>query len=106
MKDIRELEGFWCDDITFCQEQCDWTICPRNKRNIRDHSIPHSFSVETPTDCPKKAEKSVKKETVEIVRCMNCKHGKPFQTMFGTVSISCKRLKAIVNPEWFCADGE
>ena len=52
--DIREIDGLWCDDITFCQEQCRWESCPRNSRNIRDWSIPHSFSVEIPQDCPKK----------------------------------------------------
>jgi len=52
-KDIPEL---YCDDITFCQEQCDWLSCPRNQKNIRDKTIPHSFFVEIPKDCPKKGK--------------------------------------------------
>lgn len=45
--------GMWSDDITFCTEECDRLSCPRNQKNIRDHSIPHSFSVGLPPDCPK-----------------------------------------------------
>lgn len=52
--DIRRIDGLWCDDITFCPERCGWMSCPRNKENIRDKTIPHSFSVEIPGDCPKK----------------------------------------------------
>jgi len=51
--DIREIDGLWCDDITFCPEKCGWRECPRNKVNIRDRTVPHSFSVEIPDDCPK-----------------------------------------------------
>lgn len=54
--DIREIDGLWCDDITFCQETCERMDCPRNKHHIRDRSVPHSFSVEIPQDCPKKQE--------------------------------------------------
>ena len=44
----------WMDDITFCQKKsCRRTSCPRNMKNIRDHSVPHNFFVETPPDCPK-----------------------------------------------------
>ena len=56
MTDIREIDGLWCDDITFCQEQCGWKSCPRNRQNIRDRTVPHSFSVDIPADCPKKQE--------------------------------------------------
>ena len=48
-----DIIGLWNDDITFCQEDCDWEDCPRNSKNIRDRSIPHSYSIERPTDCPK-----------------------------------------------------
>ena len=48
------IPGTWCDDITFCQEQCDLLSCPRNQKNIWDKTVPHSFSVEIPDDCPKK----------------------------------------------------
>ena len=51
--DIRDIDGLWCDDITFCPERCGWKDCPRNKQNIRDKTIPHSFSVEIPQDCPR-----------------------------------------------------
>ena len=44
--------GLWCDDITFCQYECRRKTCPRNKMNIRDKTIPHSFFVERPPDCP------------------------------------------------------
>ena len=49
--DIRDIDGLWCDDITFCQEDCYRLDCPRNKRNIRDKTVPHSYSVEIPQDC-------------------------------------------------------
>ena len=54
--DIREIDGLWCDDITFCPRVCGWKGCQRNKKNIRDRRVPHSFSVETPVDCQKKQE--------------------------------------------------
>lgn len=38
-------------DISFCGIDCN-RKCRRNKKNIRDHSIPHSFFVERPPDCP------------------------------------------------------
>jgi len=53
MTDIRDIDGLFCDDITFCPERCGWKSCPRNSENIRDKAIPHSFSVEVPKDCPK-----------------------------------------------------
>ena len=56
----RGILGLWCDDITFCPEKCDLKSCPRNVLNMRDRSIPHSFSVEIPQDCPKKQEGRVK----------------------------------------------
>lgn len=54
--DIRDIDGMWCDDITFCSERCGWKSCPRNQKNIRDRTIPHSFLVEIPQDCPKRKE--------------------------------------------------
>lgn len=54
--DIRKCAGLWCDDITFCNEVCDWMDCPRNYKNIRDKTIPHSYFVDIPDDCPKKLE--------------------------------------------------
>ena len=51
--DIRGIVGLWCDDITFCpKKECKRVKCPRNQANIRDPSIPHSFFVERPPDCP------------------------------------------------------
>ena len=52
--DIREIDGLWCDDITFCPEDCEDMDCPRNKHNIRDRRFPHSYFVERAPDCPKK----------------------------------------------------
>jgi hypothetical protein len=76
MIDIREIDGLWCDDITFCPEQCGWISCPRNKRNIRDRTIPHSFSVEIPQDCPKqqKAETGhwIYKKYDDMFMCSCC----------------------------------
>lgn len=56
--DIRKIDGLWCDDITFCPEKCGRESCPRNKKNIRDKTVPHSFSVEIPSDCPKQQIKT------------------------------------------------
>lgn len=39
------------EDITFCSYECK-RKCRRNKKNIRDKSIPHSYFVERPPDCP------------------------------------------------------
>ena len=51
--ELCDIAGLWCDDITFCPERCGWKNCPRNKQNIRDKTVPHSFSIEIPADCPK-----------------------------------------------------
>ena len=43
----------WSDDISFClKASCKRKTCPRNQINIRDRTIPHSFFVERPPDCP------------------------------------------------------
>ena len=54
----KDIVGLFCDDITFCPEKCDTRTCPRNKCNIRDYSVPHSFFADNtpPSDCPKKEE--------------------------------------------------
>lgn len=57
--DIRDCAAMWCDDISFCGEECDWLDCPRNSKNIRDKTVPHSYIVGTPDDCPKKLEGAV-----------------------------------------------
>lgn len=57
MIDIREVAALWCDDITFCPKSCDGTDCPRNMANIQDRTIPHSFSIEIPEDCPRQLGK-------------------------------------------------
>lgn len=42
------------DDITFCPHaDCELKSCMRHQSNIRQPQYPHSFSVETPEDCPK-----------------------------------------------------
>lgn len=71
---IKNIDGLWCDDITFCMEKCAWTDCPRNSQNIRDKSIPHSFSVEIPLDCPKKQEGAAMidiNKTIEDLNLLN-----------------------------------
>lgn len=48
----------WNDDITFCMDnKCEITKCPRNMKNIRDKSIPHSYFMDVPPDCLKRTEK-------------------------------------------------
>lgn len=70
---IIDITGLWCDDITFCQEECERMDCPRNQHNIRDRSIPHSFTIGIPSDCPKHPkEQPCVYETVTVVRCKNC----------------------------------
>ena len=54
--DMRNISGMWCDDITFCPRPCDYTECLRNSKNIRDRTIPHSYFVEIPKDCPLSSE--------------------------------------------------
>lgn len=55
----KDIIGLFCDDITFCPYQkCRDTDCPRCQLNIRDHSIPHSYSIETPSDCPHKDDEA------------------------------------------------
>ena len=43
------------DDITYCASDCESINCKRNKANITDWNILHSFAVpkEIP-DCPRK----------------------------------------------------
>ena len=52
----EDVTGLYCDDITFCWGPCDKFKCPRNKYNIRDKRVPHSFFADgvVPDDCPKK----------------------------------------------------
>lgn len=46
------INGLWCDDITFCPMKCEWHDCPRNQLNIRDRTVPHSYFLTIPDDCP------------------------------------------------------
>ena len=130
--DIRDIDGLWCDDITFCQETCERMDCPRNKHHIRDRSIPHSFSVEIPQDCPKRRicgevamrlidadaladalfEKrknypqwvadTIGKMPDAVVRCMDCKYRRGITVMGNIVCVD----NSLHSPEWYCADGE
>lgn len=71
--DIKEADGLWCDDITFCQEECERMDCPRNKVHIRDRNRPHSFSVDIPKDCLLKEQQSEEvsiKKRMRICRIM------------------------------------
>lgn len=45
------------EDISFCPKDCNRVKCHRNKKNIKDENIPHSFFIETPPDCPYKKNK-------------------------------------------------
>lgn len=46
------------DDISFCPYKgCRRKTCKRNHVNIRDKTIPHSFFVERPPDCPYRKKK-------------------------------------------------
>ena len=41
------------DDMTFCQrESCGRKNCKRHPSKIIDRSVPHSFFVNRPPDCP------------------------------------------------------
>ena len=53
MIDIKEdVPWLWGDDITFCLAECTYERCPRNSKNIRDKTIPHSYCKDIPKDCP------------------------------------------------------
>ena len=66
---LINVPAIFHDDITFCQEECEWNDCMRNKKNIRDKTIPHSFSVEIPEDCPKKhMEKTTMMKNFVIIK--------------------------------------
>lgn len=57
---IRGTPGMWCDDISFCpDEKCRDESCPRNMKNIRDKSVPHSFFLSRPDDCPRGGDRRV-----------------------------------------------
>lgn len=60
--------GLWCDDISFCQEQCERMDCPRNSKNIRDKTVPHSYIVGRPEDCPKTPQIRNEEKKLPIVR--------------------------------------
>ena len=64
----------WNDDITFCGEECDKVDCFRNQKNIRDHTIPHSYSMERPDDCLKAEKRMTEKEAAEMIRDDMKKH--------------------------------
>ena len=48
------IGGLWSDDITFCPLECQRTDCYRNQKNIVDKTIPHSYFMSLPEDCPKR----------------------------------------------------
>ena len=59
-----DVPGLYCDDITFCWNHCERTDCPRNSCNIRDRNVPHSYTKDVPSDCPKQ-DSSNKRQIVE-----------------------------------------
>ena len=59
--------GMFCDDISFCpDDRCTNTACPRNQKNIRDHTIPHSYFMELPADCPLYKEATTDEECPDV----------------------------------------
>lgn len=48
--------------------------CPRNSKNIRDKTIPHSFSVGRPSDCPKMIEIAYSDVDKKFVAIETLKH--------------------------------
>ena len=41
------------DDTIYCQRKdCRRKTCKRNQMHIKDKTVPHSFYVERPPDCP------------------------------------------------------
>lgn len=131
---IRDFDEMYCDDITFCAEQCGLESCPRNNKNIRDKTIPHSFSVGRPSDCPKcishpshilslqhEQQNRVSNisiiptvtvtdtpmvEYVPVVRCKDCTE---WQDNWGDDKEGrhfCSMNDRWTKANWFCADGE
>lgn len=51
-------------------------------------------------------------DAVEVVRCRDCKYGEPTHNAHGEAVIKCEeicwlcRLPRLMEPDWFCADGE
>lgn len=49
---------------------------------------------------------------VPVVHCRDCKHGEPTHNARGEAVIKCEeicwlcRLPRLMEPDWFCADGE
>lgn len=49
------------EDISFCPIDCKRTKCRRNKSNIKNHDIPHSYFVNRPPECPYAKKKNKNK---------------------------------------------
>lgn len=70
----------------------------------------NSLTVTIPRLTAKRAV-SLLKEQPEIVRCKNCKHGKPVEAVFDD-RYECHLLGSYISsdfalpPDWFCGDGE
>ena len=88
----NETEQEWVvnrmtEDITFCQngwEECQVTRCERHPSNIENPQLPHSYAKLYRTEyCP--LEKPQPVDTVEVVRCKDCKHWIPYDWMFSEV---------------------
>ena len=51
-------------------------------------------------------------DAVPVVRCRDCKYGEPTKNARGEAVIKCEeicwlcRLPRLMEPDWFCADGE
>ena len=111
------------DDISFCpKDKCRRKTCMRNQMNIRDRTIPHSFFVEIPPDCPYNKHDTnhgiyhIRKKTLQdndiekdgIVRCTDCKHAKQTQKNGSWYCNNRPRMDRVtMQPDdWYCADGE
>ena len=64
----KDIVGLYCDDITFCWNACNMKSCPRNSCNVRDRTIPHSYMVEIPSDCPKKDDSFTKQQAIQEIK--------------------------------------
>lgn len=48
-------------------------------------------------------------DAVPVVRCRDCKHGKPYRTYYNGcngIGYRCERYDGYFDSDWFCADGE
>ena len=78
------------DDISFCPHECNVTGCLRNKENITDKTVPHSYFVGTPPDCMKESRMTIK----AIAQKYNLEYGVVYWALeeSGTLKRRCKNV--------------